>query len=263
MKERRALPVCHALALQHLLAAGLHGTAAQYVGCAMVDADGHAEIPYGVTSIKADSFKGCVSLVSISIPSSVTSIGPASFWGCTSLACVTIPASVTSIGADDFWGCASLSSVAFRSSTTDVHATAFDSRFTAFCGGPPQDCDEDCADGHRSGGTVDRRLLYYWGATAALLGWYCGNQLLPFAIRSTPTGQVADDNDWQEFVRMRNPDVAPVRVIVAAAFASASSSSAASVVATLPTVTVSAVPVDEMANDGAAVCVIAAAAPTE
>ena len=62
---------------------------------------------------------------------------------------------------------------------------------------------------------------------------------------------------------MRNPDVTPVRVIVAAAFDSASSSSAASVVATLPTVTVSAVPVDEMANDGAAVCVIAAAAPTE
>ena len=253
------MPIMPSLALA-LLAAGLRGAAAQYVGCAIVDADGHAEIPDGVTSIGAGSFRGCTSLVSVSIPSSVTSIGAESFWGCTSLVCVTVSSSVASIGANAFEGCTSLVTVAVQSSATDARscwcpspsedspptsATAFDLRLATLCGRPddqygaPRDvcaicarCAEDCAVAHQSDETENRRWWYYWAATSVMLAWYYRKQFLAFVLRSKPTRPVADEtvDDWPEYVRMRDAGAMPVRVITAAAFDSASSSGVPSVV---------------------------------
>ena len=72
------------------------------------DANGHAVIPDGTTSIPTEAFDSCTALKTVSIPSSVTSIGDYAFSGCTSLTSVTIPSSVTTIGQQAFSGCTSL-----------------------------------------------------------------------------------------------------------------------------------------------------------
>ena len=68
-------------------------------------------IPYGVTSIGLDAFRGCTALTSITIPDSVTSIGYSAFKGCTGLTSITIPASVTSIDSYAFYGCTGLTNI--------------------------------------------------------------------------------------------------------------------------------------------------------
>ncbi len=69
---------------------------------ALIDADGHAEIPDTYTRIGADAFRD-TDLKSVTIPDSVTSIEEYAFYN-TELTSVTIPASVTSIGEQAFYG---------------------------------------------------------------------------------------------------------------------------------------------------------------
>ena len=64
-----------------------------------------AFIPFGVSKIEDDAFKGCTGLTSVEIPNSVTRIGDCAFEGCTGLTSVEISNSVTSIGDYAFAGC--------------------------------------------------------------------------------------------------------------------------------------------------------------
>ncbi len=69
---------------------------------ALIDENGHAEIPDTYTTIGADAFKDG-DLKSVTIPNSVTSIEDYAFYR-TELTSVTIPASVTNIGQKAFYG---------------------------------------------------------------------------------------------------------------------------------------------------------------
>jgi hypothetical protein len=68
-------------------------------------------IPYGVTTIIANAFSGCLNLTSIVIPNSVTTIEAQVFSGCSSLPSIVIPDSVMSIGLNTFLDCDKLTSV--------------------------------------------------------------------------------------------------------------------------------------------------------
>jgi len=78
-----------------------------------------------LTIIPAGAFKGCKTLVSITIPNSVTRIENAAFSGCTSLTSITIPNNVTSIGGSAFSGCTSLTNVTIPNSVTRIENAAF------------------------------------------------------------------------------------------------------------------------------------------
>ena len=80
-------------------------------------------IPDNVTSIEG-AFYDCTSLVSVTIPDSVTSIAGA-FYDCTSLVSVNIPDGVTSIGRYTFCNCSSLTSITIPDSVTYIGALAF------------------------------------------------------------------------------------------------------------------------------------------
>ena len=82
-------------------------------------------IPYGITSIGEEAFRGCTSLTSITIPDSVTSIGENAFRGCTSLTSITIPDSVTSIGGLAFSDCKNLTGITIPDSVTSIGKYAF------------------------------------------------------------------------------------------------------------------------------------------
>ncbi|OUQ55598.1 hypothetical protein B5E58_12055 [Tyzzerella sp. An114] len=78
-----------------------------------------------VTSIGAEAFRNCNSLISVDIPDSVTNIGYSVFEDCDSLASVTIGNGVTSIGSDAFASCTSLTSVTIPDSVTSIGNNAF------------------------------------------------------------------------------------------------------------------------------------------
>lgn len=82
-------------------------------------------IPDSVTRIGKEAFSNCISLMSITIGNSVKSIGEEAFIGCRSLTSVTIPDLVTSISKEAFSGCSSLTSVTIPDSVTSIGEDAF------------------------------------------------------------------------------------------------------------------------------------------
>ena len=76
------------------------------------DANGHATVPDGVTSIGDAAFKDCFTLVSIVLPSSVTSIGDEAFRACVRLVSMKLSDGLVSIGDQAFAYCSSLDSIA-------------------------------------------------------------------------------------------------------------------------------------------------------
>jgi hypothetical protein len=81
---------------------------------ALIDENGHAEIPNTYTSIGANAFANNSNLKSVTIPDSITSIGNNAF-EYTALTSVIIPDAVTTIGEHAFSG-TSLTSVTIPAS---------------------------------------------------------------------------------------------------------------------------------------------------
>ena len=83
------------------------------------------KIPVGTKEIKADAFKNCDFLESVTIPNTVSTIGDSAFFSCGSLKSIEIPNSVTSIGDSAFFGCDSLKSIEIPNSVTSIGESAF------------------------------------------------------------------------------------------------------------------------------------------
>ena len=85
-----------------------------------------ANITYAVTAVRADGFRNCASLTSVTFPSSVTSIGQNAFNNCSALASVSLVGSgVTSIGQNAFGGCSALTSVTLNDALSTIGRRAF------------------------------------------------------------------------------------------------------------------------------------------
>ncbi len=83
-------------------------------------------IPEDVTDIKAYTFCGCNSLISVIIPDDVKSIGNNAFYNCNSLERISIPDSVTVIKSGAFYNCSSLDNIIIPNSTTSIEGSAFE-----------------------------------------------------------------------------------------------------------------------------------------
>ncbi len=81
----------------------------------------------GITEITAseDLFKGCETLLGISLPKTVTSIGANAFEGCTALEEVILPENLNVIPDYAFYGCTSLKTINFPDSLYSIGKYAF------------------------------------------------------------------------------------------------------------------------------------------
>lgn len=77
-------------------------------------------IPDGVAKIVKAAFRGCKSLISVTIGNSVTEIEEGAFFDCAGLRYATIGNSVTTIGIGVFAGCPNLTSVTIPPSVTKI-----------------------------------------------------------------------------------------------------------------------------------------------
>lgn len=85
------------------------------------------KIPANVTTIIAESFKGCVNLENVIIDegSNLATIGDSTFEGCSKLGEINFPASLKNIGEAAFKNCASLDFLSIPSTLTSIGDEAF------------------------------------------------------------------------------------------------------------------------------------------
>lgn len=83
-------------------------------------------IPYGVTHIGNDAFKGCSGLTSITIPDSIAYIGDFAFYRCSGLTSITIPEGVTGICYRTFDSCSNLKRITIPKTITNIESWVFD-----------------------------------------------------------------------------------------------------------------------------------------
>lgn len=86
-------------------------------------------IPYGVTTIRYDTFYNCHTLSNVIIPDSVTTIETRAFYTCINLRSIVIPDDVTYIGQQAFENCNSLSHIAIPQGVTEIKASTFSNCF--------------------------------------------------------------------------------------------------------------------------------------
>ncbi|MDE6679535.1 MAG: leucine-rich repeat protein, partial [Ruminococcus sp.] len=92
------------------------------------------EIPSSVTSIGDYAFKGCASLLSLSIPTSGDSltIGDGAFIGCSKLTRVNLPNRITSMGGGCFTGCSNLTNITLPDSINTLQTLSVSNSITAY-----------------------------------------------------------------------------------------------------------------------------------
>lgn len=86
---------------------------------------GKVVIPQGVTTIGAEAFSKCETLISVTLPDSVTTIQRNAFSGCSNLISVNLPHSLTSIGHEAFKFCKSLTAVTIPGGVTAIEQSTF------------------------------------------------------------------------------------------------------------------------------------------
>lgn len=92
-----------------------------------------------ITSIGPNAFKGCTSLVTVTMPNTITSIGSSAFEGCTSLEEATLSNQITSIPDNVFKDCSALDTITIYKGVTFIDPTAFDNctLLKTFAASPP------------------------------------------------------------------------------------------------------------------------------
>lgn len=84
------------------------------------------EVPYGVTEIKNDAFKGCSTLKTLIIPDTVKRIGNDSFKNCQRLKKIVFGKGLVHIGRDAFSGCTSLEVIEIPANVRVIDKAAFE-----------------------------------------------------------------------------------------------------------------------------------------
>ena len=90
----------------------------------------HITLPDNITSIEYYAFAECKNLTDITIPSGVTYIGEHAFFHCNSLKKISIPASVTDIESYAFFDCHNLETVKFLGDAPCLGKSVFDFQYT-------------------------------------------------------------------------------------------------------------------------------------
>jgi hypothetical protein len=75
--------------------------------------------------VGSGAFRGCTSLVSVTLPSTVTTIKEYAFYGCENLSEINLPKGITSIENSTFFGCVSLENIELPQSLETIGAQSF------------------------------------------------------------------------------------------------------------------------------------------
>lgn len=109
-------------ALEHADILGSADCTAMFRGCSSLV---EVTLPSGMTVLGDGAFDGCAKLGSIELPATLERISMRAFAGCSALGSIDIPASVSEIGASAFYECAALRSVEIPASVAKIEDHTF------------------------------------------------------------------------------------------------------------------------------------------
>ena len=112
------------------------------------------------TIIAAEAFKGCSSMISITLPDTLTTIGKEAFRNCSSLTSIMLPDSLTTIEDQAFLGCFSLASITLPDSLTSMGSP--DSTHTKSSPGAPALPARDSLFPCPGASSLGRRIIYFF-----------------------------------------------------------------------------------------------------